>query len=36
MSLEEYDDRVQEQNCTGQDIQKGNRDLLQQNHRLEA
>jgi chromosome segregation ATPase len=36
MSLEEYDDRVQEQNRTGQDIQKGNRDLLQQNHRLEA
>jgi hypothetical protein len=36
MRLEEYDDRVQEQNRTIQDIQKGNRELLQENHHLEV
>jgi septal ring factor EnvC (AmiA/AmiB activator) len=36
LRLEEYDDRVQEQNRTIKDIQKGNWELLQHNHRLEA
>jgi hypothetical protein len=34
--LAEYDDQVQEQNCLIKDIQKGNRELLQQNHHLET
>jgi septal ring factor EnvC (AmiA/AmiB activator) len=36
LRLEEYDDWVQEQNRIIRDIQKGNRELLQQNHRLET
>jgi uncharacterized coiled-coil protein SlyX len=36
LHLEEYNDQVQEQNHTIQDIQKGNRELLKQNHHLEA
>jgi predicted transcriptional regulator len=34
--LAEYDDQVQEHNCLIKDIQKGNRELLQQYHRLET
>jgi cell division protein FtsB len=36
LHLEEYNDQVQEQNCFIKDIQKGNRELHQQNHHLET
>jgi cell division protein FtsB len=36
LCLEEYDHQVSTENCLIKDIQKGNRELLQQNHRLET
>jgi septal ring factor EnvC (AmiA/AmiB activator) len=36
LCLEEYDHQVSAKNCLIEDIQKGNRELLQENHRLEA
>jgi hypothetical protein len=36
LRLEEYDHQVSAKNCLIKDIQKGNRELLQENHRLEA
>jgi hypothetical protein len=35
LCLEEYDHQVEAKTCLIKDIQKGNRELLQQNHRLE-
>jgi septal ring factor EnvC (AmiA/AmiB activator) len=36
LCLEEYDHQVSAKNCLIKDIQKGNHELLQENHRLEA
>jgi septal ring factor EnvC (AmiA/AmiB activator) len=36
LCLEEYDHQVSAKNCLIEDIQKGNRELFQENHRLEA
>jgi hypothetical protein len=36
LHLEEYVGQVKAENCTVKDIQKGNRDLLQKNTRLET
>jgi chromosome segregation ATPase len=36
LRLEEYDHQVSAKNCLIKDIQKGNRELHQENHHLEA